>query len=239
MEAAAPREARSYLCRNHPEREGIGICVICKNVVCVECSTKIDGVNHCRTCLARRAGVAVARAPSRAGGVVQGALALLLTLGSVVLVAGGLLVWAAALGRGGRSAENKQRLEAVAGGLRQYRTDTGAFPTDVQGLEALIHDPDDLPPGKWHGPYIDASWEQDGKVVDVYGRELHYRVGKISAATSAGKTPTAWGPPSPIAAIGSAGEDGKWESDMAMGDFVDRTVPWAAAVGDDEIKTVR
>jgi hypothetical protein len=234
MEAAAPREARSYLCRNHPEREGIGICVICKNVVCVECSTKIDGVNHCRTCLARRAGVAVARAPSRTGGVVQGALALLLTLGSVVLVAGGLLVWAAALGRGGRSAENRQRLEAVAGGLRQYQTDTGALPTEVQGLAVLIHDPDDLPPGKWHGPYIDASWEQDGKVVDVYGHELRYRVSK----TSAGTPPPAWGTSSTVAVIGSAGEDGVFESDASLEEFVNHTTPWPTPLGDDELKRI-
>jgi hypothetical protein len=236
MEAAAPREARSYLCRNHPEREGIGICVICKNVVCVECSTKIDGVNHCRTCLARRAGVAVERAPSRAGGVVQGALALLLSLGSVVLVAGGLLVWAAALGRGGRSVENRQRLEAVAGGLRQFRTDTGALPTEDQGLAALLHEPDDVPPGKWHGPYVDASWEQDGKVADVYGHELRYRVAKATPGTG---TAPAWGTPSPAAVIGSAGEDGVFESDAFLEEFVNHATPWPTAVGDDELKTVR
>lgn len=41
----------SYRCANHPEREGIGICVGCRSVVCVECSTKIDRMNYCIRCL--------------------------------------------------------------------------------------------------------------------------------------------------------------------------------------------
>lgn len=41
----------SYRCANHPDREGIGICVGCRSVVCVECSTKIDRMNYCIRCL--------------------------------------------------------------------------------------------------------------------------------------------------------------------------------------------
>jgi len=40
-----------FQCYNHPEREGVGICVSCRSVVCVECSTKIDRMNYCRQCL--------------------------------------------------------------------------------------------------------------------------------------------------------------------------------------------
>lgn len=39
-------------CRNHPEREAIGICVECRSRVCSECVTKIDGINYCVSCLA-------------------------------------------------------------------------------------------------------------------------------------------------------------------------------------------
>ncbi len=38
-------------CGNHPDREGVGICVSCRTVVCVECSTKIDRMNYCIRCL--------------------------------------------------------------------------------------------------------------------------------------------------------------------------------------------
>lgn len=41
----------SFRCGNHPDREGIGICVGCRSVVCVECSTKIDRMNYCIRCL--------------------------------------------------------------------------------------------------------------------------------------------------------------------------------------------
>jgi hypothetical protein len=46
-------------CVNHPDRRGFALCMSCKRVVCQECATTWDGVNHCRTCLAdRRARVA-------------------------------------------------------------------------------------------------------------------------------------------------------------------------------------
>jgi hypothetical protein len=41
----------SYRCANHPDREGVGICVSCRSVICVECSTKIDRMNYCIRCL--------------------------------------------------------------------------------------------------------------------------------------------------------------------------------------------
>ncbi|MCC2669282.1 MAG: hypothetical protein K0Q72_1753 [Armatimonadetes bacterium] len=41
----------TFRCSNHPEREGVGICVSCRSVVCVECSTKIDRMNYCIRCL--------------------------------------------------------------------------------------------------------------------------------------------------------------------------------------------
>lgn len=41
----------TFRCRNHPDREGVGICVSCRTVVCVECSTKVDRMNYCIRCL--------------------------------------------------------------------------------------------------------------------------------------------------------------------------------------------
>jgi hypothetical protein len=46
-------ESRS--CRNHPARPGIGSCPSCSAVICEECSTRVDGILHCRECLARAA----------------------------------------------------------------------------------------------------------------------------------------------------------------------------------------
>ena len=41
----------AYRCQNHPEREGIGVCVRCRRVICAECSTKVDRMNFCTGCL--------------------------------------------------------------------------------------------------------------------------------------------------------------------------------------------
>jgi hypothetical protein len=39
-------------CANHPQREAIGVCVKCRTRVCSECSTKVEGINYCVSCLA-------------------------------------------------------------------------------------------------------------------------------------------------------------------------------------------
>jgi hypothetical protein len=39
-------------CAQHPEREAIGICVVCRRPICAECSTPIDGINRCAQCVA-------------------------------------------------------------------------------------------------------------------------------------------------------------------------------------------
>lgn len=39
------------VCQYHPGRTGIGICMRCRVVICGECCTRVDGVNHCHNCL--------------------------------------------------------------------------------------------------------------------------------------------------------------------------------------------
>lgn len=41
----------TFRCYNHPDREGVGVCVSCRSVICVECSTRIDRMNYCIGCL--------------------------------------------------------------------------------------------------------------------------------------------------------------------------------------------
>jgi hypothetical protein len=41
-------------CFYHPDRAGLGICVECRNVICVECTTQFEGINRCAQCLAAR-----------------------------------------------------------------------------------------------------------------------------------------------------------------------------------------
>lgn len=41
-------------CFYHPDRAGLGICVECRNVICVECTTQFEGINRCAKCLGAR-----------------------------------------------------------------------------------------------------------------------------------------------------------------------------------------
>jgi hypothetical protein len=45
----------SRSCRHHPDRPGIGVCPSCSAVICEECSTRVEGILHCRECLAKKA----------------------------------------------------------------------------------------------------------------------------------------------------------------------------------------
>ncbi|MFT3837990.1 MAG: hypothetical protein QM723_13470 [Myxococcaceae bacterium] len=69
-------------CFYHPDRAGLGICVECRNVICVECTTQFEGINRCAKCLAARLAKAkklVARKDWSAGNV----LLSLFSLGAV------------------------------------------------------------------------------------------------------------------------------------------------------------
>jgi hypothetical protein len=40
------------VCTNHPDRPAIGVCVITRKAICVECSTRYEGVNYSKEALA-------------------------------------------------------------------------------------------------------------------------------------------------------------------------------------------
>jgi hypothetical protein len=50
-------------CHYHPDRAGLGICVECRQVICVECTTQFEGINRCATCLGKRLKAATRLAP--------------------------------------------------------------------------------------------------------------------------------------------------------------------------------
>ncbi len=39
------------VCHFHPDRQGVGVCIRCRVVICPACCTKVAGVNHCHACL--------------------------------------------------------------------------------------------------------------------------------------------------------------------------------------------
>jgi hypothetical protein len=77
-------------CFYHPDRAGLGICVECRNVICVECTTQFEGINRCAQCLAARLSRAqkiVARAEWGIGNLFLMLLSLGLLFGSIWAIA--------------------------------------------------------------------------------------------------------------------------------------------------------
>jgi hypothetical protein len=76
----------TFRCRTHPDREGVGICVSCRAVVCVECSTRVDRMNYCIRCLQSAADPD--RDARREDPRAETALGVPLLIGSFILTAG-------------------------------------------------------------------------------------------------------------------------------------------------------
>jgi hypothetical protein len=43
------------VCFYHGDRPGIGVCVRCRRVICSDCCTRLEGINHCHACLRKLA----------------------------------------------------------------------------------------------------------------------------------------------------------------------------------------
>ncbi len=71
---------------------------------------------------------------------------------------------------GAKSDTAKLQIADLGAGLDVYRLETGDYPSNDEGLKALIENPGDKP--GWNGPYLKK------KVVpmDPWGREYHYQM---------------------------------------------------------------
>jgi hypothetical protein len=78
-------------CAHHPGRHGFALCMSCRNVVCQECATTWEGVNHCRPCLAKKG------AEPRSGSSVGAWLLWAALCALLFLAAGRALTWSTAL----------------------------------------------------------------------------------------------------------------------------------------------
>jgi general secretion pathway protein G len=55
----------------------------------------------------------------------------------------------------------KSQIEALGTALDSYRLANGSYPTDAQGLDALMHVPQIDPPPTWSGPYMTKAIPDD------------------------------------------------------------------------------
>ena len=63
----------------------------------------------------------------------------------------------------------KSQIAAISTALELYALDTGTFPTEEEGLAALVQPPKNGVP--WHGPYLKRA---EG-LIDPWGRPYHYK----------------------------------------------------------------
>ncbi len=95
----------------------------------------------------------------------------------LVLVIIGMLVGVAVVKIGGKGAEAKKittqrQIDAYKTALGLYELDNGFFPSQEQGLNALIQQPTTPPvPSNWKGPYLDPPKIRP----DGWGHEFIYR----------------------------------------------------------------
>jgi general secretion pathway protein G len=60
-------------------------------------------------------------------------------------------------------------MDAIEKALEQYRLDTGHFPTQEQGLQAIVKKPANEP--RWDGPYLKKDLP-----TDPWGRPFTYKI---------------------------------------------------------------
>lgn len=161
-------------CARHAGRPAVARCIVCGEPVCAECARVIDGSYYC----ARDVPAAGANdgAPRPGRGRLRPAL--LLVVAAAVGISWGVLTSLRPKVEAGaelyRRALTRQRLAEVAEAAAAYKKDVGHYPTEEEGLRALVVDPGDG--AKWFGPYLRESYVESGAVVDVAGRPLRYRV---------------------------------------------------------------
>jgi general secretion pathway protein G len=75
------------------------------------------------------------------------------------------------LGRSRVKAAQAQ-VETVAAAVEMFRSDVGRYPTQSEGLQALIAEPGDVE--GWTGPYV----KSERVLLDPWGRRMDYKLGE-------------------------------------------------------------
>ena len=71
---------------------------------------------------------------------------------------------------GAKSKTATIQVEQLGGALDLYRLDLGRYPTEQEGMEALIKRPANA--ARWNGPYV----KKKEMLVDPWGEAFHYRI---------------------------------------------------------------
>ena len=160
-------------CERHPDRAAVATCVTCGKPLCAECAEVVDGKYYCRDD-APAAGVEEAQPRTRSGALRPW---LLFAVAAAVGVAWGALALLRPVMESGakfyRAEMTRARLAEVAAAADDFKRDVGRYPTQEEGLAALLEEPADAE--SWLGPYLPETYVVEGAVVDAEGGPLGYR----------------------------------------------------------------
>ncbi len=78
-----------------------------------------------------------------------------------------------------RSKVTVQELDQIESGLLSFYQDTGRFPTEAEGLEALVSDPG---LANWQGPYLSSAKRSPAEAIkgDAFGMEYIYDLNPVT-----------------------------------------------------------
>lgn len=214
-------------CSAHAARPAVALCRSCLTPRCGECVVKLDGVNHCATCIARlfpppiapkpagpaREGRFLARRRSSSFGLsALRALAAIALYSFVALAAAAAGVALPFFANERLIAANRSRVTQVNLALSDYFGDVGRYPDPARGLDALLAPvPEDRE--MWRGPYVEARATDgrpardpanEGRVLDVFGRPILYVAGPDTGEEDDGIPDYLY--------IASPGANGAWET---------------------------
>ncbi|MGD8717625.1 MAG: type II secretion system protein GspG [Candidatus Zixiibacteriota bacterium] len=160
-------------CSRHPDRPAVARCVQCAEPLCAECARPSDGKFYCPEHVPGPE--AEVRQVLRKTGRWRPALLVILAVviggswGAMVLLRPAA-EWAATYYQ---EELTRARLAEVADAADDFKDDMGRYPTQEEGLRALVEEPEDG--AEWFGPYLGDAYLVDGVAVDVAGRPLSYR----------------------------------------------------------------
>jgi general secretion pathway protein G len=120
-----------------------------------------------RTSNRRRASTGV-RAAAQAGFTLLEVLVVLVILGLLAAVVAGPQIFKY-LGTA-KSEAAKVQVQQISSALDLYRLEIGRYPSQQEGLEALVVAPAGVT--KWNGPYL----KKKESILDPWGREFLYRI---------------------------------------------------------------
>ncbi|TVQ31703.1 MAG: type II secretion system protein GspG [Phycisphaeraceae bacterium] len=70
----------------------------------------------------------------------------------------------------GRVTTTRTQIANLSSAVSQFYLDVGRYPTEEEGLEALLRAPQGPEAEKWSGPYLETNYVPQ----DAWGREFHY-----------------------------------------------------------------